>query len=547
MNSKFELEISIALLEAERRFELPPHLEIGVTPSVDLLLKIMPRWSKKSITRYAGVVATHFKEFAENWPYQALGRKRLKDHQKARIYERLVREYHEELMLRLSDFKGFCESADLDKFLKMTSRRYNNVMAEKSLLDANLAGRVGGNDWQGVYIDPNTARLVFERRAANNEYLEKKEVLKGGKKFRLPTIEAQEQSRLNETISVIKALEEFATEQGKVFAMLTLTAPPNFHPSPQVGRSSWNQRSVRLAHEHIKGNWNLLKAKLNKQGFVFGVVPRAGSANIFGIRVTEPHKDATPHWHVMLFLERCYLDVLEAAVRDIWCWHDKAFDVIRQDEARTDSASAASYLTKYLMKTYDQAIGGCEDVKLTADEAYDSLSYRVMAWRKALRLRAYQPIGLQGLMAMYRAARGLPSLSRQWANVDLSNFLSSYTSDHQGDDLIGVMSVGLLAAIRAAHEGLAWEVLEWCDDGSYKGYVSRYHQYNAFGSFYKLYEQGEKLVVETPIGDKEVHQVFGFETVETNRYPITQRVIVRDERVTLLVSHTAIVADAKSG
>lgn len=518
-----DAEISEKLQEGNR-FHLPPSSGLGGAPTVALVLSKAVDWPVERISLYGRNVGKDFLTYAEDWPYSVLGRSRLQDHQKARVYERLVGAHCAELMLDFNKFKGFEHSSELRPFLERTSRRYMDAVTETSLYRAHNHDIIGSREGQEQVIDANTFRLVSERDARNDEFLKSRVVVKAGEVFTLPDLKTQNKNRLNETVSIIKALEGRAKKQGKIFVMLTLTSPPRFHPSPTTykpseGTRNWNYQSAKAGHFYIRDLWNIFKRRLSKR-LKFSTQESQNKNNTFGIRVVEPHKDGAAHWHVMFFIDESDIKFLVSTAKNVWSWSEKACDVIVQDKSRADSASAASYLTKYLMKTYAFQIE-----ETTTDrnpdndqQAYQNTAERVMKWRKACRLRAYQPFGFKTKTLQYRKARSLPSLGTSLLDADLAKFLQNFDDEKVGDELVATMSVGLLAAIRGAQEGL----MTINFDSTIKGFMEPSLTDSSFGAFLDWCSE------------------FRFEKVET---PIGVRSIVRDERVTLLASHTSLVMD----
>ncbi|ROW48864.1 replication protein, partial [Cronobacter malonaticus] len=70
-------------------------------------------------------------------------------------------------------------------------------------------------------------------------------------------------------------------------------APSKFHATTKAGyrNSRWNGASPADTQRYLTGLWARIRAKLHRDDI-----------RIFGIRVAEPHHDATPHWHMLMFM-----------------------------------------------------------------------------------------------------------------------------------------------------------------------------------------------------------------------------------------------------
>lgn len=103
-------------------------------------------------------------------------------------------------------------------------------------------------------------------------------------------------NRRAELMLRIKGFDELAREQGHVGEFVTLTTPSRYHPWLQHGgrNPKYEGASPKDAQAYMLAVWARIRAKLVREGI-----------QIYGIRVAEPHHDATPHWHLLLFMRSC--------------------------------------------------------------------------------------------------------------------------------------------------------------------------------------------------------------------------------------------------
>ncbi|EJF1946164.1 replication endonuclease [Salmonella enterica] len=107
------------------------------------------------------------------------------------------------------------------------------------------------------------------------------------------------EKRRAEMMTRVKGLENLAKfdgvaqEQGYMGLFFTMTAPSEYHAWLETGHRNrkYNGASPRDTQRYFSKLWRRISAKLRRKGI-----------NIFGLRVSEPHHDGTPHWHGVLFV-----------------------------------------------------------------------------------------------------------------------------------------------------------------------------------------------------------------------------------------------------
>lgn len=91
-----------------------------------------------------------------------------------------------------------------------------------------------------------------------------------------------------EMIVRIRGYKEWAEQQGMSCMFYTITAPSKYH----ANSDKYNNASPRETQEYLVKQWAKVRAELSK-----------AKVKVFGLRIVEPHADATPHWHMVLFMK----------------------------------------------------------------------------------------------------------------------------------------------------------------------------------------------------------------------------------------------------
>ncbi|PHV10898.1 replication endonuclease [Chitinimonas sp. BJB300] len=253
--------------------------------------------------------------------------------------------------------------------------------------------------------------------------------------------------RFAELITRVKGFELIAEDIGHCAVFVTLTCPSRFHPSKTI--SIKRQKGKRAYKQVTNPVWEAADRPTPKHANnhlcrVWAQTRAAGARRhlgVYGIRVTEPHADACPHWHMILFGEPHALgqfvalfnyyacrDDAEELTEAVWekvkvegksrpIWRKKPgatvrFDCMTMTPARVLEdgrrvGGAVAYLTKYLTKNLDgkteELAAGGEHRALGDDyeAGTDTVTgaKKVRGWASLWRLRQFQlyggpPVGL---------------------------------------------------------------------------------------------------------------------------------------------------------
>ena len=210
--------------------------------------------------------------------------------------------------------------------------------------------------------------------------------------------------RRNEMMTRLRGVDEWAVENGFTAIFLTMTAPSSFHATHSTGQANrkWKGADPRTTHAYLNKNWQQLRAQFAKRGIGF-----------FGMRAVEPHQDATPHWHLLVYVEEKNKEEVIALFKK------KALELdgdefgarkhrCRVDEIDPAKGSAVAYISKYIAKNI--YAGSLKDE--TSDEVdglkLDENVQRVRAWANLWGIRQFQFYGNPPI-SVWRELRKLSS------------------------------------------------------------------------------------------------------------------------------------------
>ncbi|WP_279511157.1 replication endonuclease [Klebsiella pneumoniae] len=187
----------------------------------------------------------------------------------------------------------------------------------------------------------------------------------------------------------MRGFEDMATEMGLVGMFYTLTAPSRYHATHvHSGKRNDKYRDAgpRQTQKYLCKVWARVRAKWGREGI-----------RTFGFRVAEPHHDATPHWHLLLFLRPEEVEYATAIFRKYALKEDgnepgaqeHRFTVKPIDEK---FGSATGYIAKYISKNID-GYGMDGELDDESGQPVKEMAKRVRAWASRWNIRQFQQIG----------------------------------------------------------------------------------------------------------------------------------------------------------
>ncbi|WP_272657039.1 MULTISPECIES: replication endonuclease [unclassified Providencia] len=197
--------------------------------------------------------------------------------------------------------------------------------------------------------------------------------------------------RRTEMMVRIRGFENICNELGYIAEFYTLTAPSKYHATTIHGHRNrkWNGSSPADTQRYLSKVWSKMRAKLHRNDL-----------RIFGIRVAEPHHDATPHWHMLFFMLPEQADSIREILRK-YAFEEDESELITAKARKArfhaeaidpEKGSATGYVAKYISKNVD---GYALDDELD-DESGKPMKEAAMAaaaWAGRWRIRQFQFIG----------------------------------------------------------------------------------------------------------------------------------------------------------
>ncbi|WP_409309013.1 replication endonuclease [Pectobacterium sp. B1J-3] len=196
--------------------------------------------------------------------------------------------------------------------------------------------------------------------------------------------------RRHELMTRMAGVEMVAISRSDAGVFLTITCPSRYHATIQSGHQNpkWDTSSPRQGQRYLCKTWAKAMSKLNRRGL-----------RPYGFRVAEPHHDATPHWHVLLFMPPEDRKEITEILREYFIAVDRA-ELGRNTGARFKAkrldprkGSATAYVAKYISKNIDgYALDGERDNE-TGKPLRETAKF-AMAWASQHNIRQFQPFGL---------------------------------------------------------------------------------------------------------------------------------------------------------
>ena len=238
--------------------------------------------------------------------------------------------------------------------------------------------------------------------------------------------------RRNEMMVRLRGLEEWAEENTNEALFLTLTAPSSFHAGNN--NKKWSGVNPRDTQNYLNKVWQQFRALLAKRDIKF-----------YGMRVAEPHKDGTPHWHALAYVPA---EHKEEVIR---LFKQKALELdgnekgaaehrCKVEECDKTKGSATAYIAKYIAKNIDGfALSGEVSDEDPTLSLHDN-ALRVRAWASRWGIRQFQFYGGASI-SVWRELRRLISgqaddeiINKAQAAAGIANDYAAYM-DIQGGAL----------------------------------------------------------------------------------------------------------------
>lgn len=199
--------------------------------------------------------------------------------------------------------------------------------------------------------------------------------------------------RRTELMTRVAGLERLSIELGHSWIHVTLTCPSAFHAYKSDGSLNKQWTGTTTGH----GDVGDARAWMQRQWTRARSALKRTSTNFYGLRCAEPHHDATPHWHLLIFASATTLAKVESVLRFYWMQEYSAeqgalLHRVSVTKADIGAGSAAGYVAKYISKNTDGQALTHDDASET-DLSGITASQLVTAWSRIHGIRQFQEFG----------------------------------------------------------------------------------------------------------------------------------------------------------
>ena len=276
--------------------------------------------------------------------------------------------------------------------LKCSQWWRRNLRREHGMLfegQARACGLVSGK--RGHYASDATVARRIEQRTNARHLLQ---FLRASNETgaQLPLVEIFRRSESNPAVrraalsARVAGFELIAKEYGYIALFYTITCPSRMHArldGPGIPNPRFDGTTPQQSQRYLCRQFQKVRAKWAR----LGIQP-------FGLRICEPHRDGTPHWHLLLYVLPQHAPGLTDVLRhyalevdpDEPGAHQHRMKVTRIDPAK---GSAAGYVMKYISKHLDGHGLALDQHGIAIERAIR----RVDAWASTWRIRQFQQIG----------------------------------------------------------------------------------------------------------------------------------------------------------
>lgn len=305
-------------------------------------------------------------------------------------------------------------------------RRYKKEykrMAEEFAVNVGLVGK------KSRYCTDHTLHAVKQNDRRNQLFLESIEIEReDGFKVSLDEVIKHSLSnpfnRHAQLMARIAGLEKLGKHENLNASFYTITAPSRFHKNSH----KYDGSTPNDARQYLQKTWEQMRAKLARNKIYY-----------FGVRVAEAHKDACPHWHMMLwakpgeqsFIDDIFIDYAQRVDQaELLNVNGDLISLIDSSEKlkgvvyRTPRLEIKRMLphlghpTGYIIKYISKNIKAHDDSK--APDEVLTYADRVNAWARTHRIRQFQFIGDAKVGIWNEARRVSPEIIKKF-NITLTD------------------------------------------------------------------------------------------------------------------------------
>ncbi|MDH5189613.1 MAG: replication endonuclease [Rhodospirillaceae bacterium] len=263
-------------------------------------------------------------------------------------------------------------------------RRLRVMMAKKTERAYIAAGLVHRKAQK--YISNDSVERLRQRHLANVKLLGSL-IATNEDGYEMTLLDAQEKSvanpriRRNELMCRLAGFETVANELNHAAEFYTVTTPSRFHA--RMGKTGRKNKkhdgsTPKEGQAYLCKIWARIRAKLARDGVEY-----------YGFRIAEPHHDATPHWHILIWTapeNRFYLNMIirRYALEESPTEFGASAHRVKLESIDPARGSAVAYVAKYISKNIDGYGLDGEEVAAAG---------RVRAWASTWGIRQFQQLG----------------------------------------------------------------------------------------------------------------------------------------------------------
>ena len=269
------------------------------------------------------------------------------------------------------------------------------MRAEGAAIDAGLVHKKAA-----VYVSDDTVKRRNDSIKRNKETLENIKLANTATGEIITLAQAANAGMANpynraaELITRCKGFQELAKKYNHHCVFVTFTCPSRMHPVRVTSAGvevnpKYDGTKPNEAQKYLVRCWARARARLAREGVKF-----------YGLRVVEPHHDATPHWHAAIWYKNeADVHTIQAAIEAHFL-HGEECDGGEVGAAENrlkfklcDSRGAVGYMLKYIIKNMRGLGIDGEQSDEAASLSSEAGAGRVEAWAATWRIRQFQQVG----------------------------------------------------------------------------------------------------------------------------------------------------------
>lgn len=265
-------------------------------------------------------------------------------------------------------------------------RKLFNQAYEQAAIELTLVSK-----YKQMYASDLTVKKRKQQKLRNEQMLSSMKIINDiGQQYSLKELSdlnvSNPKVRKAELMVRLRGFEELSKSHDHEGIFITITCPSKYHAVfSKSGQRNPKYQSFTpyQANQYLCNVWSRIRAEWNRKD----IKP-------YGFRVAEPQHDGTPHWHILLFVEKHHIDDVKQVVSHYALQEDgdeKGALENRCDFKLIDPkiGSATGYIAKYVSKNID---GEGLDKGVYGEDPITA-AQRVDAWASCWCIRQFQQIG----------------------------------------------------------------------------------------------------------------------------------------------------------